>query len=279
MERREVLKGLSVIASGALASAPAWPLLAQGDSSGTTPIAVPIRGLVKKNDSLMQPIQITIPHTGADTPVLIKVDGREVERKTLTAGTNAFMVLTEPVTAAKSVRVDVIIHGDTDTRAVMLQPVRKVKVYVLPHSHHDLGYTDLQADVIEKQMNNIQQGIALAQKTASYPEGSRFVWNLEVLWGADYFMRRKSEAEKAAFIDAVKKGWVSLNGMYANELTGLCRPDELLQLFRYSGELGKQCGVIVNAAMASDVPGFTWGHGHGHVSGRHPVFFNRAELL
>ena len=46
---------------------------------------------------------------------------------------------------------------------------------------------------------------------------------------------------------------------YANELTGLCRPEELLQLFRYSTRLGKQCGVRVNSAMMSDVPGFTWG--------------------
>jgi len=47
--------------------------------------------------------------------------------------------------------------------------------------------------------------------------------------------------------------------MYANELTGLCRPEELLQLFRYAGELGKECGVRVNSAMISDVPGYTWG--------------------
>lgn len=47
--------------------------------------------------------------------------------------------------------------------------------------------------------------------------------------------------------------------MYANELTGLCRPEELLQLFRFAGELGKTCGVCVNSAMISDVPGYTWG--------------------
>jgi hypothetical protein len=70
-------------------------------------------------------------------------------------------------------------------------------------------------------------------------------------------MKRKSQAEKDEFIDAVKKGWVSLNGMYANELTGLCRPEELLQLFRYGGELSKKCGVSINSAMLSDVPGFT----------------------
>ena len=72
-------------------------------------------------------------------------------------------------------------------------------------------------------------------------------------------MRTKSQAEREELIDAVKKGWVGLNGMYANELTGLCRPEELVQLFRYSIELGKQCEVRVDSAMISDVPGYTWG--------------------
>jgi hypothetical protein len=134
-----------------------------------------------------------------------------------------------------------------------------VRIFVLPHSHHDLGYTDLQSNVEEKQMGNISKGIELARNTANYPPGARFVWNLEVLWGADKFMRSKTGPERDELISAVKKGWIGLNGMYANELTGLCRPEELLQLFRYSTELGAQCGIPVDSAMISDVPGYTWG--------------------
>jgi alpha-mannosidase len=91
------------------------------------------------------------------------------------------------------------------------------------------------------------------------PGGLAFCVNLEVLWGADLFLQRKPQAERDEFIDAVKNGWISINGMYANELTGLCRPEELLQIFRYSKVLSKLCGVSVNSAMLSDVPGYTWG--------------------
>src|SRR5258705_1414615 len=155
--------------------------------------------------------------------------------------------------------VEYDIAGKSDSVEVRVEPVRKVLIFILPHSHHDLGYTDLQSNVEEKQMANISRGIELARNTANYPPGARFVWNLEVLWGADQFMRTKTEAERQELISALRKGWIGLNGMYANELTGLCRPEELLQLFRYSTELGSQCGIRVDAAMISDVPGYTWG--------------------
>ena len=72
---------------------------------------------------------------------------------------------------------------------------------------------------------------------------------------------------------------MGLNGMYANELTGLCRPEELLQLFRYGVELGRKCGVTVDAAMISDVPGFTWGTIAAMAQAGIRYFFCRSQLV
>ncbi len=252
---------MTIVAGGALCSKPAWALQAAPEEKleADAPVVAPIRGLMKRDGKLVQPIDVTIRHSGQDAAVVTKLDGVEADRRVLSDGQHTFQIYAEPVSAARDASVAIAIGEKSTVKTVPLQPVRKLRVYILPHSHHDLGYTDQQADVEVKQMRNISEGIALARKTADYPEGARFVWNLEVLWGADLFMRRKSQAEQDEFVEAVKKGWVSLNGMYANELTGLCRPEELLQLLRYSTELGKQCGVQVNSAMQSDVPGFTWG--------------------
>ena len=208
---------------------------------------------------MFQPVRISLESTQSNTTVITKLDGLEVDRRSLAAGSQVFEVLVSPVVTPQHAMIAVEGNGAPQTSPIDLKPVRKVLVYILPHSHHDLGYTDLQANVEEKQMKNITLGIELARKTAQYPEGARFVWNLEVLWGADLFMQRRSAAEKAEFFDAIRKGWIGLNGSYANELTGLCRPEELLQLFRYGTQLGKEVGVKVDSAMMSDVPGFSWG--------------------
>jgi len=247
-------------AGGALCSTPAWtPAGAQAENKAKAKLATPIRGLVRKDGALFQPLQITVENGGSSAVAITKLDGVEIDRRTLPSGANTFELYLKPVTGTQGSTVSVDINGTQHTEIVELKPVRQMLIYVLPHSHHDLGYTDLQANVEAKQIMNITRGINLARKTADYPEGSRFVWNLEVLWGADLYMQRSTDAAKAELIEAVRKGWIALNGSYANELTGLCRPEELLQLFRYSTLLGKKCDVKVDSAMMSDVPGFSWG--------------------
>jgi alpha-mannosidase len=259
IERRRVIKGIAA-AAGSICARPRILALVQGPTSTEkSSFALPIRGVANKGGRLVQPIQLTIAHAGTEATLVVRADHQEVERRGLSSGTHTFNVYVAPVETARQVLIDYEIADKSDSAEVRLEPVRKVQIFILPHSHHDLGFTDLQKDVEEKQMANISKGIELARNTANYPPGARFVWNLEVLWGADLFMRTKTQPERDELFSAVKKGWIGLNGMYANELTGLCRPEELLQLFRYSIRLGNQCGVRVDSVMISDVPGYTWG--------------------
>ena len=139
-----------------------------------------------------------------------------------------------------------------------LKPIRPWEIFILPHSHNDIGYTALQADVVKKQNSNIETGLRLARDTADYPEGSRFKWNVEVLWCVDNYLRSATPEKRAAFLAAVKAGQIGLDAFYCNILTGLCRPEELLNLMGYATRLSAECGVPIESAMISDVPGYTW---------------------
>ena len=110
-----------------------------------------------------------------------------------------------------------------------------------------------------------------------YPPGARFVWNVEVLWAADLYLRRLNEPQRAEFLDAVKQGQVALNGMYLNELTGLCRPEELMRLFRYATQLGRADRRARRLGDDHRRAGLHLGHGHGHGPGGHPVLLHGAR--
>ncbi|MEJ0088814.1 MAG: polysaccharide lyase family protein [Limisphaerales bacterium] len=227
--------------------------------SVTTASAVAIRGLIERHGKFFQPVELTLRHVGDDTTAVVTMVGEKPAGKTVHAGAQTFKLLLPAVETEQLMNISVAVDGETLVVPVTLKPVRKLTIYVLPHSHHDLGYTDFQTNVVERQMENLRKAMEISRRTENYPIGARFVWNTEALWSVDDFMRRKPDAEKVAFIDTVKHGHIALNGLYANELTGLCRPEELLQLCAYGTQLGAQCGVKVDSAMQSDVPGMTWG--------------------
>jgi len=101
--------------------------------------------------------------------------------------------------------------------------------------------------------------MALAERTAGYPEGARFVWNVEVLWAADLFLQRMEAPRREAFEKAVKSGRVALNGLYLNVLSGLARPEELVQATRLATRLAERFGVPIDNRDDQRHPGHTWG--------------------
>jgi hypothetical protein len=213
-----------------------------------------------------QPVTVVLRHSGEPGRVRLGAESRGTtpftiaEELTLERGTTTHELLVPAVAEATDIVVRVECDGrELASRTARVEPVRPLTIYVLPHSHTDIGYTEIQTAIEAKQVANLLAGIAAARRTADYPPDARFVWNVEVLWAADLYLRRLDDAQRAEFDEAVRKGWIALNGMYLNELTGLCRPEELLRLFRQATELAARCRVTIDAAMTSDVPGQTWG--------------------
>ncbi len=216
--------------------------------------------LQREGSSFVQPLKVTVRYPYAE-PVLgaVRIAGAGGKPVHFKFGSQTIELLAPAVEVEKPVTVEVEAGGLTVARReVTVKPVRKMEIFILPHSHNDIGYTALQADVEKKQNSNIEAGLRLAKATASFPEGSRFRWNVEVLWCVDNYLRAATPEKRAAFIGAVKSGQIGLDAFYCNILTGLCRPEELLNLMGYATRLSEQCGVPIESAMISDVPGYTW---------------------
>ena len=216
--------------------------------------------LLEKNKNEYQPLLVKATLTADSCIAVVYSDDNKPFILHFKKGENNLEVPLKAVTADKviAVRIESKEMLPYETK-ITLRPVKKLICYLLPHSHTDIGYTEIQTAIEEKQVQNLVKGIEIAKKTSQYPAGSRFVWNVEVGWAADLYLNRMNENQKKDFLDAVTRGEVALNGMYLNELTGLCRPEELSHLFKFSTELAKKCNAPITAAMTSDVPGQTWG--------------------
>jgi hypothetical protein len=149
--------------------------------------------------------------------------------------------------------------GHSTHASCIIAPARQWKVYVMPHSHVDVGYTNVQAKVLAIHMNNIDEAIKIAARTANYPAAARFKWNTEALWVVDKYLAAASEEKKQVFRDAVKKGWINLDGAYANTNTSATSAAQLLQLFYTGVHLAKDDGIAIHTMFQGDVPGASWG--------------------
>ena len=217
--------------------------------------------LVEKDGEPVQPFQVTVRYPYAEpAEALIDVPGTEPIPISLRPESQTVEFFVPAVKTETQVKLALEIGGQVvaESREV-LKPVRPWVLYFLSHSHVDIGYTHVQTEVEKKQWGYLEQAIELARSTADYPPEARFKWNSEGLWAVDSYLKQASPEKERELIEAVRKGWIELDALYGNELTGLCRPEELFRLVDCARRLSKKYDLRIESAMISDVPGYTWG--------------------
>lgn len=138
---------------------------------------------------------------------------------------------------------------------------RKWKLYVIHHSHTDLGYTDRQEKIEQYHVDFIRQALRIVNDAhnGARPEWKGFRWTCETFWAVEQFLKQAGDGEKLAFAAAVRRGDIELSGTYLN-MTEL--PD--LQLLNkihgkaqaYAGSIGHR----IDSAMTADINGYSWGY-------------------
>ena len=216
--------------------------------------------LLHPADKPSQIVRVMVRHIGDPVEAAVKVGGSQPVAVALKAGVRNVEVPVPAVETETTVPIEIQVDGKSLARGEhKLVPVRRWEIWLPHHTHLDIGYTHLQTEVETLQWKFLEQAIELAAKTQDYPPEARFKWNPEGMWAVDSYLRQAAPERRDAFIDAVKKGWIGLDALYGNELTALCRPEELIELTGFARRLAGTHGLTIESAMISDVPGYTWG--------------------
>jgi len=180
-------------------------------------------------------------------------------QKELKFGYNVHYLEIPRIDKPKIFRVNVKIGNNVlANENVELKPVKNLTIYLLHHSHVDIGYTHVQEEVEKIQWNHLEKSIQFAENSKNNLPGDRFKWNTEVMWAVDSYLRNATEEKKQKLLLAIKIGDIELDGFFANELTGLCTPEELFELLAAGRKISHQAGVKLQSAMITDIPGWTW---------------------
>lgn len=202
---------------------------------------------IREGNVAKQVLRVWIANVGGEgeTELVVMGNGRE-ERRTVKLGTGDNFVevpLDEKILAEGEVKLKV---GEVEVST----PVRKHRkwfLYLAPSVHTDIGYTDVQTNVIKRHNENIKIALEECKRNPN------FKWNLEVAWQVENFLN--DEPDKLdELVEFLRQGRISLQGLYANMLTGLCSPESLARICLFAKHLSSIYRFPLDSAILTDVP-------------------------
>ncbi len=134
---------------------------------------------------------------------------------------------------------------------------RPWEIWLVHHSHVDIGYTEPQDIILRKHAEFVAQALDYCTATDALPPGERFCWTCEVSWTVKAFLARYPERAQE-FFRRVREGRIEVTALYL-QLTDLFTRELLEETTDYAMNLGRQQGFEIVTAMNDDVNGWTWG--------------------
>ena len=156
-----------------------------------------------------------------------------------------------PGTAAHlAVRID----GHASHVTQTLQPEKKWTLYLVPHVHLDVGYTDYQAKVSAIQSRILDEAMDLAEKHPGFRFSTDGSWNLE------QYLKLRSPKEQQRIVQAIHNGQIYIPAQSSNVLTGFPTAEALIRSLYPSANFSRAHGTPFNYANITDVPSYSWSY-------------------
>lgn len=135
------------------------------------------------------------------------------------------------------------------------------KIYLIQHSHTDIGYTERQEKITRYHYDFIKQAIDILNRIHENGKeaNERFVWQCENYWQVKNFYACAPETYIRDFEKYVHSGEIGISGNYLN-MTELISKEVLDTRLAQAQEYGRRIGHPVVAGMTADINGFAWGY-------------------
>lgn len=128
-------------------------------------------------------------------------------------------------------------------------------IYILHHSHTDIGYTDLQENAVDFQIGHIRDVLRILRD----PQNDKFRWNCETLYILERFFEEASKAEQEEFFTLAKEGKIGVSASFLN-FTDLADSAILSRRIRSLLSPLRDRGIPTRCAMCADINGISMGY-------------------
>src|SRR5450756_2108604 len=130
-------------------------------------------------------------------------------------------------------------------------------VYLIHHSHTDVGYTHDQPIVWDLHGRFIDEAVRLAAKYAETNTEGAFRWTVENTQVLYEWLKHTPPKQVQRFVELERAGRIEVTGMFAN-ITPLIDADQLIESLQLVSKLREEYGFTITHAMNCDVNGESW---------------------
>ena len=189
--------------------------------------------------------------------ILISYDGKVTVREILKKGMNKFLVTVPAVSKPKKTTLSVKIdEGTAVSYSINVVPPKKWDIYLVQHSHTDIGYTRPQSEILAEQMRYIDYVLDYCDQTDNLPDEAKFRWTCESSWVTREYLRSRPKSQIDRFLKRITEGRIEVMGMYAN-MAEIADENVMFDFLQPLKEFDK-LNIPVKAAMQNDVNGIAW---------------------
>ena len=228
-------------------------------SEEVTVQALPTIFYERKEDRLSELVDVYIRHNlpSKDGQALLSV-GRQKFAAQLSPGWDFGEELLEFAVPefATSTKGDVTISlgGRTKRFPLVLLPAKKWNIFIVPHTHLDVGYTDYQAKVAEAQSRTLDEAI---QMIHDHPD---FRFSSDGYWCVRQFLAGRSEEERKQLFRMIDEKKIFVPTVEASLLTGFPSLETLLRSLYPAFRFNREHGGDADYANITDVPSYSWSY-------------------
>ncbi|MEU8304101.1 glycoside hydrolase family 38 C-terminal domain-containing protein [Actinomadura sp. NPDC048955] len=203
--------------------------------------------------ALLQAVRLTLSGGG---PVEVALKDGDAEIAAAAAEGGTVTLLVPEVDAPRRLTLEVRDSGGLVGAAPLdVAPQRKWNVFVVHHSHLDIGYTDTQGTVLRHHLDYLDAALRLARETDGRPDDARFRWSVESSMPALRWLATRPDDQVAEFAERARAGDIEVTAFPMQLHTEACSTEELYRQLRFVEQLSREHGIEVRSAMHTDIPG------------------------
>lgn len=228
-------------------------------SAFASPLVVPTVFYRKSNGRLTEDVDAFVPVDGPVQAgnVQLTLNGNTYRQPLVNSrdfGQAKVEFAVAEFTSASPVQLDWPQNGQTLHAAFSILPEKKWTLYLVPHVHLDVGFTDYQAKVAAIQSRILDEAIDLTSRQPDFRFSMDGEWNLAQFW------KTRTAAEQQRLVTAIQKRQLFVPAQYANLLTGFPTAETLIRSLYPSADFSRKYGTPFNYANITDVPSYSWSY-------------------